>query len=446
MAHRKLTAVTSPLGACALLWLSSVSGQVPPRRLAIGAGDLTPGVPASRTLDLGDGTALPAWVHSVRISREGEVVRTQPDLQSARRGTLARNARFAPLESTQGRGCARFWVRIGPEAWVCADDVEFTDDPPSAQTQPSVPDGAVVPFQYAFATHAGVRTYRRLDDIADDNWAEELERGMSVAVIGTARTDGGTYVHTASNRWVSLRHLSWARPSERAGIFYDPQESPNQIGFLRFDLRAWPTPEAALHDHGPPGSSVTLGRRDGVHIREERVIRGVRLVRVDAGWIPSANLQRPEIPAAPSDLATEERWVDVDRAHQIMVAFEGVRPVFSTLVSTGRPGSPTAPGEHRVWAKVATTDMSNVDDDSVETVASLYTVSRVPWVMFFHGDQALHGAFWHDSFGRSHSHGCVNLAPRDAAWLYNWAPPHTPAGWTAVQPTAAEPGLRVRVR
>ena len=38
------------------------------------------------------------------------------------------------------------------------------------------------------------------------------------------------------------------------------------------------------------------------------------------------------------------------------------------------------------------------------------------------------------------------LAPRDAAWLYSWAPPLMPPGWTAIQPTAQDPGLRVRIR
>jgi lipoprotein-anchoring transpeptidase ErfK/SrfK len=120
--------------------------------------------------------------------------------------------------------------------------------------------------------------------------------------------------------------------------------------------------------------------------------------------------------------------------------------VFATLVSTGRSGNETAAGEHRVWSKLATTDMSNADDVELSSATALYTVARVPWVMFFHGDQALHGVFWHDQFGRARSHGCVNLAPRDAAWLFEWAPPQMPPGWTAVIPTPREPGLRVRVR
>ncbi len=434
-------------------------GQIPPRRMILTSAAANPSAPVSarpggvpprlaadRADDLADGTALPTDTRSVRIEREGEVIRTAPDGQSPRRGTAARGTRLPALEATQGRDCQGFWVRIGTDAWVCSDGVDLSADPPQAVPLPTVHDGDVVPYQYAFATHAGVRTYRRLEDVSTDDWADELERGMSVAVVGTARVDGGTYVHTASGRWVSLRDLSWAQPSERAGLFYDPDEAVDAAGFLRVDVRAWPTPEAAVRDRGVARGTVELTRRDGVHVRETRVLHGWTVVRLDGGWVPAAHLLRPAVPPPPADLAPGERWVDVDRTRQVMVAFEGTRPVFATLVSTGRPGSPTAPGEHRVWAKLATTDMSNVDDTDIDTAAALYTVSRVPWVMFFHNDQALHGAFWHDAFGHSHSHGCVNLAPRDAAWLYAWSPPAMPPGWTAVLPTAREPGLRVRVR
>lgn len=430
------------------LWLvalaAGASAQIPSRRLQLTAATTTSPDPR-RAQDLSDGIAVPRQARSVRVEREGEVLRAQPDSESSRRGTVARGVRLPALEATQGHGCRGAWVRVHTDAWLCTDGgVEFSTDAPESTQLPTVAEGQVVPYQYAFATHAGVRTFRRLDDVADDIWAEELERGMSVAVVGTQRVAQGTYVRTANGRWVAMRELAWARPSERAGIFYEPSEAVGAIGFLRNDTAAWPTAEAAMR--GGRRGGVSMSRRDGVHIREEVTLHHRHLLRLDAGWVPAAAVLRPEVPAAPHDLATSERWVDVDRTRQVLVAFEGNTPVFATLVSSGRPGNPTAPGEHRVWAKLATTDMSNVDDSSITSAASLYTVSRVPWVMFFHNDQALHGAFWHDMFGQSHSHGCVNLAPRDAAWLFSWSPPTLPSGWTAVMPTPREPGLRVRVR
>ncbi len=417
--------------------------QVPPRRLPVSGPVSDDPVLLG---DRADGTVLPAAARSLRIEREGEVVRARADVESARRGTLARGARLAVHEATQGRGCRTAWVRIDVEAWVCGDGATLTADPPRAVPQPVVREGQVVPYQYAFATHAGVRTYRRMEDAAAEDWAEELERGMSVAVVGTARIEGASYVHTASGRWVAMRDLAFARPSERVGIFYEPGETVASVGFFTNNTRAWPTPENALRDSGPSGTSVGFTRREAAHIREERTVRGVRMARLDAGWVRASLLMRPDVGARPADLGARERWVDIERRRQLLVAMEGGAPVFATLVSTGRADHPTLPGDHRVWSKLATTDMSNVGNTELVTATALYTAARVPWVMFFHEDQGLHGVFWHDLFGRPRSHGCVNMAPRDAAWLFQWSPPALPAGWTAVLPSPADPGLRVRVR
>ena len=432
--------------AVALLCARGAHSQVPPRRLPVSGPVVAEALSAGAAADRSDGTVLPAAARSLRIEREGEVVRSRADIESARRGTLARGARLAVHEATQGRGCRSAWIRIDVDAWVCADGATLTADGPRAAAQPVVREGEVVPYQYAFATHAGVRTYRRMEDVAEENWAEELERGMSVAVVGTARIDGSSYVHTASGRWVSMRDLSFARPSERVGIFYEPGESVSSVGFFRANTRAWPTAESALRDSGPSGSSVAFTRREVAHVREERVLRGIRFARLDGGWVRASVLMRPAVGAAPAGLGGRERWVDVDRATQVLVALEGSAPVFATLVSTGRGEHPTRAGEHRVWSKLATTDMSNAGDADIMTATALYTAARVPWVMFFHEDQGLHGVFWHDLFGRPRSHGCVNMAPRDAAWLFQWSPPALPAGWTAVLPSPADPGLRVRVR
>ena len=42
---------------------------------------------------------------------------------------------------------------------------------------------------------------------------------------------------------------------------------------------------------------------------------------------------------------------------------------------------------------------------------------------------ALHAAYWHDQFGTPRSHGCINLAPKDAARLFAFTKPEVPEGW-----------------
>jgi lipoprotein-anchoring transpeptidase ErfK/SrfK len=53
-------------------------------------------------------------------------------------------------------------------------------------------------------------------------------------------------------------------------------------------------------------------------------------------------------------------------------------------------------------------------------------------VQYFHKGYALHGTYWHDEYGKVRSHGCVNLAPTDAAWIFEWTDPPVPPDWHAV--------------
>jgi lipoprotein-anchoring transpeptidase ErfK/SrfK len=64
-----------------------------------------------------------------------------------------------------------------------------------------------------------------------------------------------------------------------------------------------------------------------------------------------------------------------------------------------------------------------------DDVAGTYEVDQVPWTMYYWGSFALHGAYWHDGFGKVRSHGCTNIPPADARWLFYWSQPELPDGW-----------------
>jgi lipoprotein-anchoring transpeptidase ErfK/SrfK len=149
----------------------------------------------------------------------------------------------------------------------------------------------------------------------------------------------------------------------------------------------------------------------------------------------------------PKDLKEGEKWIDVNLKTQTLVAFEGTRPVFATAVSTGledkvdkEKDHHTPPGAFRVREKhIAATMDGDVASDGP------YSIEDVPWIMYFNGSYALHGAFWHNNFGRTKSHGCVNLAPQDAKALFKWTEPQLPEGWHGVMSTPEKPGTRVVV-
>jgi lipoprotein-anchoring transpeptidase ErfK/SrfK len=72
-----------------------------------------------------------------------------------------------------------------------------------------------------------------------------------------------------------------------------------------------------------------------------------------------------------------------------------------------------------------------------------YSVEDVPWVQYLHLNIALHGSFWHSSYGRPKSHGCINLAPADARRLFEWTDPKMPDGWHGIAANDKNPGTLV---
>ena len=100
------------------------------------------------------------------------------------------------------------------------------------------------------------------------------------------------------------------------------------------------------------------------------------------------------------------------------MAYEGPKAVFATLVSTGEAGlddpettKSTKRGIFRIHTKYITITMDS------DTTGEEYELRDVPYVQYFEGGYALHGAYWHDGFGQPKSHGCINLAPEDARRL-----------------------------
>ena len=114
------------------------------------------------------------------------------------------------------------------------------------------------------------------------------------------------------------------------------------------------------------------------------------------------------------NVGDEERWVDVNLTLQTLTAYEGQSPVMQTLISSGRPPYYTVTGQFRVYYRLEEQTMDG------RRLGFDYVTPGVPFVQYFYGDFAIHGATWHNDFGTPVSHGCVNVTPTDAEWLYNW--------------------------
>lgn len=181
------------------------------------------------------------------------------------------------------------------------------------------------------------------------------------------------------------------------------------------------TPSTLKQRHGEVTDETALALRPPLPFREPQVGPIIKRSYADdvdrrtTAFIPQVgsldHLTEVEFPEG------EERWIRVDLSEQIVVAYEGDRPVRAFVVSTGLPGTPTVTGSFRIRAKVKEQTMSG------GVGRNYYYLPGVKWVQYFYADYGFHGTYWHNDFGRPKSRGCINMTNADAKWLFDWAGP-----------------------
>ncbi len=119
---------------------------------------------------------------------------------------------------------------------------------------------------------------------------------------------------------------------------------------------------------------------------------------------------------------TAEKWIDIDLSTQRLYAKEGDLVVYEFPISSGLPWFPTVTGEFRIWAKVKSQRMSG---GSIAD-GTFYDLPNVPFVEYFYKGYGIHGAYWHNDFGKPRSHGCINMRNEDAKALFYWTNPPVP--------------------
>ncbi len=134
-------------------------------------------------------------------------------------------------------------------------------------------------------------------------------------------------------------------------------------------------------------------------------------------WVNQKAIARVLPVDRPTGVETD-RWVSVDLYEQVLIAYEGTKPVFTTLISSGLKDWETNEGLFKVYDRYRRTVMSGAAGQP-----DFYYLQSVPYVQYFDNDIGLHGTYWHDGFGYRHSHGCVNLSIMDSKWLYDWGAP-----------------------
>ena len=112
----------------------------------------------------------------------------------------------------------------------------------------------------------------------------------------------------------------------------------------------------------------------------------------------------------------EGKWIETDLSEQRLYLKENGNTVNSFLVSTGK-WSPTPKGEWRIWTKLTSTRMGG----GSKALGTYYNLPNVPYTMYYDRGYGIHGAYWHNNFGNTMSHGCTNMKPEEAKIVFDWA-------------------------
>jgi lipoprotein-anchoring transpeptidase ErfK/SrfK len=146
-------------------------------------------------------------------------------------------------------------------------------------------------------------------------------------------------------------------------------------------------------------------------------------------YVPAGHIRpipNEELTPLSPNVPDENKRVEVRLDDQLLLAYENAQIVFATRVSSGGKrlsGKYTTPiGNFITYHKRPTRHMAAGD-----IASNGFDLPGVPWVLYItEGGISFHGTYWHNDYGHPHSHGCINMTPQAAKWLFRWTRPTVP--------------------
>jgi hypothetical protein len=375
---------------------------------------------------------------------EVRVVEIQPSDGTWDTNVLARPSYVAPLAGNVQRGAhiavrgelkvpnqrscpTRLFYALVPLGWICSSEARPSNALATTEPVLSVVEGSSLPYRYAMVLveeGSFLPMWGSLQALHDHAEPErQLGRGDTIALApNIEQFEGESYYVTVDDKVVPTHNTHIVdSASDWQGVVLTP-ETHLPFGWVT-------TPKTQIYS-APDGPKIEEAlRRTRFDIFEEQTVGKNRWLRIgDERWVKGKQINVVRKIERPAGTGTHPQWFDVDLGEQVVVAYRNDQPVYATLTSSGREPNHTPRGNYPIWGKVTAITMKSQEYDDVQ-----YYVNRVPWVMFFQAHNALHGAYWHDRFGITKSHGCANLSPKDAHYLFDWLEPALPAGWTAIR-------------
>ncbi|MDF1520014.1 MAG: L,D-transpeptidase [Brevefilum sp.] len=275
------------------------------------------------------------------------------------------------------------------------------------------------------------------DAVARTNSISQIPPGAMRYISYVNRLDhnGNAYLQLSSGGW--LRASPAAHSDFRGLEFFKNPE--NDFGWIANETPTY------------SGPSYTTEKTGNVLYREELVqvyetVEGEKAIWYQVApneWVDSSKAKVVSLNPNSPEGVDSDRWIEVNLLQQTLSVYEGGELIFATLVSTGMEPIFTRPGLFNIYEKKPLETMQGA---FMVDRSDFYYLQDVPWTMYFDEARALHAAYWRAYYGYPETHGCVNLSPTDAHWLYEWAEEgdfvwvHDPSGQTPTDPDYYGPG------
>ena len=358
-------------------------------------------------------------------------------------GVVRRGNAVEVGDKVSGSGCKDgSWYKAKPFGYVCTSLGFHVSDTPSTNRY-GVPPAKVshhLPYQYSRVITKRAPRYYRIPTVEEEKQARramekkgatpeavssimEGDYFLALAEKETRKADGAVFYRTVRGRFVRESDVELRNPEVVRGeeLGRDGWELPLAIVYGE-------DRELLNVEGSAPRVTGTAKKHARFVIKEELTKGDVAYVSGTPGAVRRDQVRVVRRTERPSSVPASGKWIHVDLSEQTLVAYEGDDPVYATLISSGKEGYEPPTGLFEIQQKYISTTMNATDP-----IDGFYEVEEVPWTLYYHGGYALHGAYWHTDFGKVRSHGCTNIAPVDARWLYYWSEPEVPTAWHAIR-------------
>ena len=152
----------------------------------------------------------------------------------------------------------------------------------------------------------------------------------------------------------------------------------------------------------------------------------------DVFWSP-ARAYKPlsEDDLSPISPNVEDKRVQIDLTKQTLSCYEGNTEVHFCRISSGAKYDAYGTQVDNWSTPVGNNQAINRKFLALHmaggSTASGYELMSVAFTSIFStGGVAIHSTYWHNNYGEPMSHGCVNVSPEDAKFVFRWSRPVVP--------------------